>query len=129
MSQQIPHIYISDSNLHGIGVFTGVEILQGSIIEICPVIRLPKKDINHIKKTILYNYYFEWGDDLLEGGLALGYGSIYNHSFEPNAYYDIDMQADTLSIYAFRDILPQEEITINYNGQPDDDTELWFEAR
>ena len=127
MGQRIPNIYIKESKLHGRGVFTGVEIPKDSIIEICPMLYLPPDNMKLIDLTIIHDYYFEWGDDLKAGALALGYGSIYNHSYEPNAYYDFDMENNSLSVYALRDIKGGEEITFNYNGDPDDKEKVWFD--
>jgi len=129
MSQQIPHIFVAHSELHGRGVFTGALINAGSIIEICPILYLPEKDIKPLQDTIINDYYFEWGKDLKAGALALGYGSIYNHSFTANANYKVDMEMDVLYIEALRDIVAGEEITINYNGTPGDDSPLWFETK
>ncbi|WMX13633.1 SET domain-containing protein [Aureispira sp. CCB-E] len=129
MSQQIPHIFVAHSKLHGRGVFTGVPISSGSIIEICPILYLPKEDIPALQGTIINDYYFEWDEDLQAGALALGYGSIYNHSFTCNATYQVDMDADVLYIHALRDIVAGEEITINYNGNPEDDSPLWFDTK
>ena len=47
--------------------------------------------------------------------LALGYGSLYNHSYQPNARYD-DQPAGAMTFTALRDIRAGEEITINYNN-------------
>jgi len=44
--------------------------------------------------------------------LALGYRSLYNHSFRPNARYD-DVGPLTKDFTALRDIQPGEEITVN----------------
>jgi len=129
MSQLIPHIFVAHSQLHGRGVFTGVSISAGSIIEICPILYLPAEDIGSLQNTVINDYYFEWGQDLEAGALALGYGSIYNHSFTSNANYQVDMEANILYIHALRDILPGEEITINYNGNPEDDSPLWFDTK
>lgn len=129
MSQQIPHIFVAHSELHGRGVFTGALINAGSIIEICPILYLPEKDVKPLQDTIINDYYFEWGKDLKAGALALGYGSIYNHSFTANANYKVDMEMDVLYIEALRDIVAGEEITINYNGTPGDDSPLWFETK
>lgn len=128
MSSRIPYLYVMDSPGKGRGVFTGRIIERESIIEICPILYLPKEDIGVLQGTVINDYYFEWGDNGEGGAIALGYGSIYNHSFEPNAYYMVDEESNSISIYAFKDILPNEEITINYNGEPDDMSELWFET-
>ena len=50
--------------------------------------------------------------------LALGYGSLYNHSYNPNARYD-DVGRQIKEYSALRDIQRGEEITINYNGAED----------
>lgn len=128
MKQRMPSVYVTPSPLHGLGVFTASNIPIDSIIEICPIIFLPEEDIPTLKNTVINNYYFEWGPELKNGAIALGYGSIYNHSFEPNACYDIDMDNNRLYILAYRNIVSGEEITINYNGDPSDKAPLWFET-
>ena len=35
----------------------------------------------------LYNYCFSWGDNYEHTAIALGYGSLYNHSYTPNAIF------------------------------------------
>jgi SET domain-containing protein len=57
--------------------------------------------------------------------VALGYGSLYNHSYQPNARYD-DESGQTKVFRAIRDIAPGEEIVVNYNGEPGDETPVWF---
>ncbi len=128
MSQHIPSIFIAPSHLHNIGVFTAAAIPANSMIEICPILYIPREEISIIQNTIINDYYFEWDEDLEAGALALGYGSIYNHSFSPNAIYEVDMQERTLYITAYRDIEAGEEITINYNGDPQDQSALWFDT-
>ena len=59
--------------------------------------------------------------------LALGYGSLYNHSYRPNARYD-DVGQRTKLFTALRAIEPGEEITINYNGDPEDGSPVGFEV-
>ncbi len=127
MSQRIPSLFISTSNLHGRGVFTTEAIAKGNTIEVCPVIPLPTQQLQWIDKTILYDYYFEWDDNEMAGALVLGYGSIYNHSRTPNARYLVDLQAGTLDVFSIKDIEAGEEITFNYNGLPDDQTPQRFE--
>jgi SET domain-containing protein len=73
----------------------------------------------------LSGYTFEVGR---AHGLALGHGSLYNHSYSPNAVYQIFEDDKELRVYARRAICTGEEITINYNGYPNDDSPLWFEV-
>ena len=63
MSQQIPHLYVASSELHDRGVFCATFIPEGSIIEICPVLFIPESDMENLKKTALYDYYFMWRED------------------------------------------------------------------
>ena len=128
MKHRMPSIHVAPSPLHGLGVFTTSNIQVKSVIEICPIIFLPEQDIPTLQNTVLNDYYFEWGKDAKTGAIALGYGSIYNHSFQPNACYDIDMDNNRLYILAYRNITPGEEITINYNGDPVDQHPVWFKT-
>jgi SET domain-containing protein len=112
----------------GRGVFARKAIRRGEIIERVPVIVLPLRDVMRDPDdwTGLGCYCFEWGRETV--ALALGFGSLYNHSFEPNARYDDEArQAKVFS--AIRDIDAGEEITINYNGDPDDRSPVWFDVR
>ena len=51
---------------------------------------------------------------------------LFNHSYEPNADYDISFEKHTFDFFAHRDIKAGEEILINYNGEVDDQEQLWF---
>ncbi|HJN65554.1 MAG TPA: SET domain-containing protein-lysine N-methyltransferase, partial [Pirellulales bacterium] len=64
-----------------------------------------------------------WGKRTV--ALALGYGSLYNHSYNPNARYD-DARGQIKVFTAICDITEGTEITINYNGDPDDPTDVGF---
>ncbi len=129
MSQRIPHLYVAPSKLGGRGVFTSKKIKKGSVLEICPVLVIPRKQLKHVDKTELFNYYFEWAEDSKSGAIALGYGSMYNHSYKPNAHYRADMEMDTIDFYALKSIPAGSEIFVNYNGLPDDKSPLWFKPK
>ena len=94
------------------------KIKAGEIIEICPIIFLSDKDANYIKDTsdFLKFYYLEQAP-INKSCLMLGYGSLYNHSENPNA--DVDYNIKTLNRYlifeAIKDIQTGEEIVYNYN--------------
>jgi len=115
--------YVDDSAMPGAGrgVFAAEGIAAGEVIERCPVVPLPdRKDRARLRKTGLVNYYFLWGDRRDRTAICLGWGSVYNHSFSPNARYEKRMEDARMDFIALRDILPGEEITVNYNGAPDD---------
>lgn len=85
---RLSFIYIAESPLGGRGVFTTEFIPVGTLIEIAPVIVLAEQDLKLIHDhTILHDYYFLWTDDGKSAAIALGYGSLYNHSYMPNAEY------------------------------------------
>lgn len=105
----------------GRGVFAKERIPNGTCIEKCPVVALhDPKERMHLRKTGLVNYYFLWGDKREYPAICLGWGSIYNHSFSPNARYEKVMEEGRMDFYALRDIEVGEEIVVNYNGSPTD---------
>ncbi len=127
MSIQNAPIYFGLSEVHGNGVFAAGAISAGDVIEVCPVLLFPKSQLAAVRQTMLDDYYFDWGDDDSWYALALGYGSLYNHAYEPNADYGMDFENETIDFYALRDIAPGEEIFVNYNGAPGNRTKVWFE--
>lgn len=120
-------ISIKNSPGKGRGVFAQQNFKKGEVIETCPVIVLPSEEIDSLELTELYNYYFAWGPDSKDAAIALGYGSLYNHSYNPNARYYKDFENGLLKYVCIRDIQKGEEITINYNCDPEDKTPVWFD--
>lgn len=111
--------------IKGRGVFAKEVIKKGELIEIAPLLLMPMSEFEHIKKTKLYYYFFEYSNSYF--AIALGYGSLYNHSYNPNARYYYNYSKE-LEIYAIKDIKKGEEILFNYNWDPNDKTPLgdWF---
>ena len=72
-----------------------------------------------------FKLYLPLGEDK---ALALGYGSLYNHSYTPNARYFTNIENQSIDFYARKDIREGEEIMVNYNGDPEDQSPLWFEV-
>ncbi len=122
-------LFIAESNGKGRGVFTAERIVKNELIELCPVITMPASHIPLLDKTPLYDYYFMWQDDDSECALVLGYGSLYNHSDNPNAEYLMHFDTSQMSIFAVRDIASGEEITVNYHGEPNGQGNLWFQQK
>ncbi|RMG80496.1 MAG: SET domain-containing protein-lysine N-methyltransferase [Bacteroidetes bacterium] len=127
--QRLPFVYVAETDSKGRGVFTAHEIQEGDLIEVCPVIEIPEKELALIEKTVLFNYYFLWGEDQKSGAICLGFGSLYNHEYMPNARYEFDYESRTIDFYAIRDIAPGEEITVNYHGDAGDMRPVWFELK
>ena len=112
----------------GRGVFAMKSFVKGETIEQAPVIPIPADERKLIHQTVLRHYYFEWGENDDEAALVLGYGCLYNHSYQPNAAY-IFRESECLILFvALREILPNEEILINYNGASGSHAPLWFDV-
>ena len=111
----------------GVGVFNELKIQKFDIIEYCPILIIPKNQVDIIRSTVLHDYYFLW--DHNRAAIALGYGSLYNHSFSPNAEYIMDYSNNRIIVQALQDITAHEEITFNYNGDADATDALWFQVK
>jgi hypothetical protein len=111
----------------GRGVFARQLIAEGTIIERVPVLLAPIEQFQgESAGSVLSNYCFLRNRSTV--AFALGYGSLYNHSYTPNARYE--EEAGALMVFsAIRAIAPGEEITINYNGEPEDQSPVGFEVR
>lgn len=118
VSDHDPAIELRPSKRHKRGVFARRTFAAGDVIERCPVIVVPPAQREHLDLTSLYDYYFDW--DGGDAALALGFGSLYNHSADPSARYEKNVAAETIVIVAAREIAAGEEITVSY-GRP------WFE--
>jgi len=109
-------IDVRDFPCKGRGVVAQRSFRAGETVERPPVIVIPADEAPLIRDTRLAHYYFEWGDDCKQAAIALGYGSLYNHSYTPNARYEFREDEERLEFIALTEILPGEEITINYNN-------------
>lgn len=107
----------------GRGVFATRDYQPGELVEAAPVILFPAQQTPAVASTVIDDYVYLWGDDL---ALVLGYGSLYNHSFEPNARYERDFANKLMRYVAIAPIAPGTEITVNYNGDPACLDPLWF---
>ena len=124
-----PYLFVDQTALMGRGVFTSEKIEADTVVEISPVIVMSGEDRAHLDKTLLHDYIFEWGQNTDKCCMALGLIPIYNHSYNSNCEYIMDYDEDTIEVKAVRLIEKGEELTINYNGDSNDETRLWFDAK
>ncbi|GAW83524.1 SET domain containing protein [Plasmodium gonderi] len=132
-------VYVGDSSLNGVGIFSCDKIKKNEIIEICPTMKIKNEDI----PEKLINYLFEGKQENMNTQIVeilikkkdavnyklfpLGYGILYNHSDSPNASVHIipmqehrDEKNETIAsnqiimLRAQRDIQENEEIFISY---------------
>jgi len=123
---QATGVFINSSDLHGKGVFAQQLFKPGAVIETAPVILMEQQDKDFLQTTMLFSYYFVVGDKKFPVALGLGYSSLYNHAYSANATYSISLKNASIKITACKTIQPGDEITLNYNGSPDDTTPVYF---
>ena len=114
-------LYIKISPIPGAGrgVFTDRIIEPNDIVEICPTLTVSKDDIIG---TPLHHYAFDNMDEHEKAIVVLGYGSLYNHSANPNCSHTINCADNKMVITSKRRIVKNEELFINYGPQ-------WWESR
>ena len=113
----------------GRGVVAGRRFGRGELIERAPVVVLSPADWDVARQTNVARYCFLWGRGGHQAGIALGTGSLFNHSYTPNALARPLVRERLMEFVALRDIEQDEEITINYNGDPDDRAPVGFRVR
>ncbi|NOQ31497.1 MAG: SET domain-containing protein-lysine N-methyltransferase [Helicobacteraceae bacterium] len=106
-------ICVSQIDGKGRGVLAMTKIKNESVVEVAPLLLVPRDEL---LGTMLREYCFSYKRDRSLSAIALGYASLYNHAFEPNAKYSI--KKNSVVITACRDIEKGEEICIDYNWSP-----------
>lgn len=92
----------------------------GTLIEVSPVLFFSKEEYHeHGRHTALDHYTFKWRDGRM--ALALGLGSLFNHSDAPNVSYTLDSSTESIRYTTTKNIYPDEEFCIFYGHN------LWFE--
>lgn len=112
-------LVIKYSKNKGRGVFAVKDFEKNEVIERAPIILLNEKDSALCEKSKLDTYIFAWKKKY-DGAIALGYGSLYNHSYNPNSSYSHDYKRKEIVFRSFRNIKKGEELTVNYNRNPED---------
>ena len=124
-----PYLFVDDTGEKGRGVFTHERIPANTVIEIAPVIVMEFSDREHLDKTLLHDYIFEWGKEKDKCAMALGLIPIYNHSYKSNCEYFMDFEDSSIMVKTVRVIENGEELTINYNGDWNDGKRVWFDVK
>lgn len=120
-------IYVAQSKIvpKERGVFAKAFIKKGTIIEVCPILSISTHDTAEISEESLVTYMFYFGKKKEKSLIALGFGSLYNHSPKNNAIYQIEPKEKIITFIAAKDIKKDEEIAINYSGN-NEKLPLWF---
>jgi len=124
----LPCLFLAPTPEMGRGVYTNEPLETGTLIEIAPVIVMSAEDRIHLDQTLLHDYIFEWGINRKECCMALGYISIYNHSYHANCEYEMDYSQALIAVKTVKPVQAGEELFINYNGTAEDESPVWFDA-
>jgi hypothetical protein len=95
----------------GRGVFTCEAIDGGTLVHVAHVIEVPGDDVG----KVLDAYVYKFGATM---AVALGLGSLFNHSRSPNLDFSRDFDGRVIRYWATREIRPLEELTIEYSYDP-----------
>lgn len=125
---RLPCLFIAETEEKGRAVFTNDALETGTLLETAPVIVMTGEERKLIDQTRLHDYIFVWGDDNDQCALALGWISVYNHSYQSNAEYYMDFETEQMFVKTVWPIAAGEEVTINYNGTWNDETKVWFDV-
>lgn len=123
--------YVKDTGtVKGRGVFAARSFKADELVE--EVIVIPFQYGYDLLPVQLRNVLFSWhsvkGQDW--HAIALGNGSLFNHSNPANMRAEINGDKETISFFARRDIEVDEELTINYNDFSGVSSHNnWFEAK
>jgi len=109
-------IYLKDSPLHNLGVFSSQKIEKGEVIDICPFISFPQSSKEKIPVFSNYAFCYPRSENWTTHALVLGYGSYYNHSETPSVDWNTNENDQTFIFFAIRDIDEGEELFINYGN-------------
>ncbi|GAA5906305.1 hypothetical protein JCM5296_000310 [Sporobolomyces johnsonii] len=111
----------------GRGVFATADIPAGQVVEISPVLVLGDEEykgyrrgeepndgkLRGVEASQLRGYVFTWGKSG-EMAVALGLGSLFNHSSTPNVSYELKPSAYAITYRAAKPIKAGEELCIFY---------------
>lgn len=124
ITDTLPHaggIYIAETGTAlGRGAFADRDFAPGEVVERAPVILLDyaMKELSLPVQQVVFNWS-KLCDEPEKYALVLGFGSIYNHSDDPNTRYSADPENLSMIYTAVRAIKRGEQITVSYNQVPE----------
>ncbi|PWN36725.1 protein methyltransferase [Meira miltonrushii] len=112
----------------GRGVFAAKPLQAGMLLNVSHVLLFPADEYQeHGRHTQLDNYTYIWskGKDGSTMALALGLGSLFNHSYEsPNVSYTFDRAKETIRYTLMKNVDAETELCISYGSG-----KMWWEAK
>jgi len=119
-----PKIILRTSPVHGHGIFAKAVIGEGELIEETKLLKLSWRT-KIIQDSVMVNYAWLNSEcecaickqDGFEQYIAFGYGSVYNHSKQPNTRVLLDFVTETMRVYSIREIGLNEEVFVSYGAK------------
>jgi hypothetical protein len=97
-------------NKMGRGVYADCSYIKGAIVDRCPIIFVPKREID--SEGVLIHYVYDLGRGRL--GVVCGNGMLYNHAEDPNLAYWV---SGAHMVYtATRPIMGGDQLFIDYGS-------------
>ena len=120
VSSKRTHIALADGK--GRGVFASEFILEGQVIERVPVLVIRGElACQLVAESSIADHVYDWSDEDGEAvAIGLGHASLYNTDNDGDPSGAFECEDETIVITALRDILPGEEITIEYRNPEED---------
>jgi len=110
------NIVVKNTKKYGRGLYAVRDFKKGEIVEVAPVVVIDKMDADTIETTMLNLYVFEWNKS--SSALALGHGSLFNHSNKSNVCYMNSFRAKEIVFMTTRKIKKGEQLFIDYGYDP-----------
>ena len=102
--------YIKKSPIAGFGVFAARDFQPDEVVEKCPCVVAP----NDAWGDAVEDYIFSRGG---KSAMALGPGSLFNHSDDPCARHELTTGLKMMNVIATKPIAKDSEITISYGPE------------
>ncbi len=107
-------VEVGTSPIHGYGVFAIDKINKGEIIEECHLLSIPFKLGTFDSFLVNHKFNYPSHGKVEEYVIPLGFGAIYNHSDNNNAFWRTNIENKTFEFVAIRDIEIGEEVCTYY---------------
>lgn len=107
---------IKNSKKYGRHIVSTKKILKKTKIESTPLLLFSKKDRKIVNHTFLKKYIYHYPFKKNTDALAMGIGSFFNHSENPNVKFEI--KKNYVVFWAIKDIKAGDQLFIDYGYNP-----------
>ena len=108
-------IEVKKTKRFGRGLYASKNIRSSQLLFEDPVLILTATECRHNKHTIIERYQYDWNGG---SAIALGNGSLFNHSAEANVVFKQDYRRNKMVFKSTRPIKAGEQLFIDYGYDP-----------